>query len=149
MILDQDEILKTLEEAKLSETESTAFFDALIKAGVRFEEPSDDDQTIEDLNYETGREIKLMDPVKQYLTQIGEFALLTSKEENGLAQLIREGQIAQIEIDTMMKDCDYRITSDQAVMVSELQKTVDAGNQAKNELVSANLRLVVSIAKKY
>lgn len=92
MILGQDEILKTMEEAKISETESTAFFDAFIKAGVQYEEQSDEDQMIADLNYETGREIKLMDSVKQYLIQIGKIALLTSKEENAFAQLIREGK---------------------------------------------------------
>lgn len=48
-----------------------------------------------------------------------------------------------------MKDWDYCITSELAVIISELQKPVDAGNQSQNELVSANLRLVVSIAKKY
>lgn len=147
--MNQEEILSTLEEAKLSEKESTAFFDALIQAGVHFTETQEDEEVIDDLNYETDRQVKLIDPVKQYLAQIGEIALLDFTMETSLATVIRQGQDAKNDIEQLMKDCAYQLSPQQVIQISELQKTVDAGTQAQNELVTANLRLVVSIAKKY
>jgi len=81
------------------------------------------------------------DPVRMYLKEIGKVALLTAEEEVDLAKRIEAGLFAAEKLsigkklsDRMRKDLEF-ITRD--------------GEIAKRKLVEANLRLVVSIAKRY
>jgi len=84
------------------------------------------------------------DTVRMYLKEIGRVDLLTVDEERRLAQAIDEGNRAAMEIDA---EHDGVVISpeDQRRMM----RTVTAGQRAKSELIQANLRLVVSIAKRY
>ena len=81
------------------------------------------------------------DPVKDYLKQIGKVALLSAEQEVDLAKRIEAGLFAEEELSTGLNvkksDLeDYRII-------------IDDGRRAKNHLLEANLRLVVSLAKRY
>ncbi|MDP5226165.1 MULTISPECIES: RNA polymerase sigma factor [Arthrobacter] len=82
------------------------------------------------------------DPVKDYLKQIGKVALLNAEQEVDLALRIEAGLFAEEKIaaegDTM--DPKYR---------RELDFIIHDGKRAKNHLLEANLRLVVSLAKRY
>ncbi len=80
------------------------------------------------------------DPVRMYLKEIGRVELLSPDEERRLAKAIDEGNLAARAVD------DESLT---AVERRRLMRVVHAGQHAKSELIQANLRLVVSIAKRY
>ena len=82
------------------------------------------------------------DPVRMYLKEIGKVSLLTSDEEVHLAKRIEAGISAKKKI----KEADGDDTSTQK---SSLKAVVRDGEMASRQLVEANLRLVVSIAKRY
>ncbi|RJQ51737.1 MAG: RNA polymerase sigma factor RpoD [Actinobacteria bacterium] len=81
------------------------------------------------------------DPVRMYLKEIGKVPLLTAAEEVSLAKRIEAGEeaTAKLEADGSLSKTDIR----------KLRRTERDGMQAKKKLVEANLRLVVSIAKRY
>jgi RNA polymerase primary sigma factor len=81
------------------------------------------------------------DPVKDYLRQLSKVPLLTAEEEVSLAKRIEVGVFAQEKLDTET-DLDAELRRD-------LKWLAHDGAVAKENLVSANLRLVVSIAKRY
>jgi RNA polymerase primary sigma factor len=85
------------------------------------------------------------DPVRMYLREIGEVDLLTVEDERRLAQLIEEGQIAAQKID----EIEAAGGTVDGVEGRMLMRAVSRGERAKSELTQANLRLVVSIAKRY
>jgi RNA polymerase primary sigma factor len=80
------------------------------------------------------------DTVRLYLREIGQVDLLTTEDERRLAQLIEEGQVAAAQIDAGVSD-----RTQERLMLRAVQR----GERAKSELTQANLRLVVSIAKRY
>ncbi|MBM7795105.1 RNA polymerase sigma factor [Pseudoglutamicibacter cumminsii] len=85
------------------------------------------------------------DPVKDYLKQIGKVALLTAAEEVDLALRIEAGLFAQHKLEEAKekgKRMDRRLRYD-------YEQIVHDGRIAKNHLLEANLRLVVSLAKRY
>ena len=85
------------------------------------------------------------DSVRAYLKQIGKVALLTAEEEVSLAKRIEAGLYAQYKIDEA-KDSGQRLAYAQKRDLREISRD---GQRAKNHLLEANLRLVVSLAKRY
>ncbi len=85
------------------------------------------------------------DSVRAYLKQIGKVALLTAEEEVSLAKRIEAGLYAQYKID-MAKEAGERLAHAQRRDLREISRD---GQRAKNHLLEANLRLVVSLAKRY
>ena len=85
------------------------------------------------------------DPVRMYLKEIGKVPLLTAEQEVILAKAIDEGEAATAEIDKAT-DNGRKLTP---TRLRELQRTERHGQLAKKKLIEANLRLVVSIAKRY
>ena len=83
---------------------------------------------------------KINDPVKMYLKEIGQIPLLDPKEEPIIARQIQEGEEAK----EAMKNPD--LSNEEK---KKLAKVIADGEHAKQTLMSSNLRLVVSIAKKY
>lgn len=81
------------------------------------------------------------DSIQIYLHEIGQVALLSAEEERDLAMQIRAGKEAQIQLDT------ERFANGAAR--AQLELTVARGHEARRRLIQANLRLVVSVAKKY
>lgn len=84
------------------------------------------------------------DPVKDYLKQIGKVPLLNAAEEVELAKRIEAGLYAQHLLDqgNLDKEKDH-------AYIRELRIISRDGKHAKNHLLEANLRLVVSLAKRY
>ena len=89
--------------------------------------------------------IKYDDPVRMYLKEIGKIQLLTYDEETKLAGIIVDGNHAQEQLQAIEEE-GYEIPESD---LEKLRELVRKGEVAKNKLVEANLRLVVSIAKKY
>jgi len=83
------------------------------------------------------------DPVKDYLKQIGKVALLNAAEEVELAMRIEAGLFAEEKL-SHMSDAEKR-----SQLGRELQWVAKDGQRAKSHLLGANLRLVVSLAKRY
>ena len=86
------------------------------------------------------------DPVRMYLKEIGKVDLLSPEEEVDLAQKMLAGNQAAEKLDEMTKPGATAVSADE---IAELNKAVKAGERAKKRLAEANLRLVVSIAKRY
>jgi RNA polymerase primary sigma factor len=82
------------------------------------------------------------DPVKDYLKQIGKVALLNAEQEVELAKRIEAGLFA----DEKINDDNHKV---KAAQVDDFEWIAEDGRRAKNHLLEANLRLVVSLAKRY
>ena len=85
------------------------------------------------------------DPVRMYLKEIGKVNLLTFDEEVELAQSMEAGNLAKEQLEELAalgEELDEEAKA-------ELEKLVKQGERAKQRLAEANLRLVVSIAKRY
>jgi len=82
------------------------------------------------------------DPVKDYLKQIGKVPLLNAEQEVELAKRIEAGLFAEEKLAEGM----VALTTDQRI---DLEWIAEDGRRAKNHLLEANLRLVVSLAKRY
>jgi RNA polymerase primary sigma factor len=80
------------------------------------------------------------DAVRMYLQEIGQVELLTAEDERRLGKAIREMQVAKEKTDGKTLSATER---------RELRNTVREGEDAFEHLITANLRLVVSIARKY
>ena len=93
-----------------------------------------------DLSVPEGTNIE--DPVRMYLKEIGKVPLLSADEEIALAQKMEAGDMAKNQLDEDEGSLDE-------AQKKELQALVKQGDYAKKKLAEANLRLVVSIAKRY
>ncbi len=89
--------------------------------------------------------VKIDDPVRMYLKEIGQIPLLNIQEEKKYAVMVAEGQYAKEQLDSVAAgEMTYSEEEQQ-----HLKDALDKAQYAKNKLVEANYRLVVSIAKKY
>ena len=123
-----------------------------------------------------GDAINIEDPVRMYLKEIGKVPLLTADEEVAIAKRMENGDIAQKMLDTIFADVadgdTERVTTEDEFWKylrneeqreeadekkpfllgrnkQELKEVVADGEEARKKLAEANLRLVVSIAKRY
>ncbi len=107
------------------------------------EEDAEDTEALEArMEAQMDSRASVSDPVRQYLQEIGRVKLLALEEEISLARRYEEGRAARGRLEAdgdKLSDRDRR----------NLMRLVEDGELAKGQLTEANLRLVVSIAKKY
>ncbi|MCK7488548.1 MAG: RNA polymerase sigma factor RpoD [Bacillus subtilis] len=149
-----DEVEPAVAEPVAEETEDDDFID--------LDELSDEDIPVEELidfdyakeieeslmmekQFDSNISIKVDDPVRMYLKEIGRVELLTNDEEYELATLISRSRKAKEIYDQKIKD-GIHVSEEDLAEVEDLYKR---GQFSEKKLVEANLRLVVSIAKRY
>ena len=133
------EIQQELEEAEASPDAFDRVVDLLQKQGVELREDSQD--AIFDI-LPIDDEIEVTDPVRMYLQEIGRVPLLDAQQEVELAMQREAGLKAAEKLPVLPEGT---VLADKVF----LERAVRVGSRAEQRLVEANLRLVVSIAKKY
>lgn len=151
--LSTDEIVERLKTVELSPDQVDSVFVHLSDLGIEITDDAVDEikEEMEEERKEGGKsrsegldltvQPATNDPVRMYLKEIGKVPLLTAEQEVYLAKRIEAGEAASA-----------RLTGDEKVDKQEQRRLQDVeadGLEAKKKLVEANLRLVVSIAKRY
>jgi RNA polymerase primary sigma factor len=144
--LTAEEVGVAMVAAEIPPESMDAVLSVLNNAGIEILEPEDvdDDEAIRRQDKEAELALKASptsDPVRMYLKDIGKVPLLTAEEEVDLAKRVEAGVFASEKLATSPKLS--------AAMRRDLQAIERDGQLAKKKLVEANLRLVVSIAKRY
>ena len=161
--LDAGELSDVLDELDLESDQMDSIYDSLEQLGIEVgsedflaDLPDEDGEPAMDEIAEIEEEelvdpntlvdsFNIDDPVRMYLKEIGKVPLLTADQEVELATVMSAGREAEARV--AQAEADGK-TIPEAEM-AELKKQIKAGEKAKQQLAEANLRLVVSIAKRY
>jgi RNA polymerase primary sigma factor len=133
------EVQQELEEARAPAESFDSVVVALKQEDIDIREESED--ALSDTAMSGDELVHVSDPVRMYLQEIGRFPLLDGQQEVELSMQVEAGLKAEVQLDEAV-----------ALQPAErilLQRQVRHAERAKSRLVEANLRLVVSIAKKY
>ena len=152
-----DDILRFFPDAEQDVDQLEEAFSALLSAGIQYTEetPSDDEvdddeldlSDLDDEDDESGiglsddlSNIDTDDTIGLYLKEVSRVPLLTADEEVELAQRIEKGRISREELARVNVTFERRL---------ELRKNIEDSWAARDHLITANSRLVISVAKKY
>lgn len=116
------------------------------------EEEVEVDVDVESIDLSVPEGVGIEDPVRMYLKEIGKVALLSADEETELAMRMEAGDKASEELPQLEEQLANAKKKDQDKLkkqIEDAKKAIDLGEDAKKNLAEANLRLVVSIAKRY
>ena len=112
----------------------------------------EDEVDVENIDLSVPDGVSIEDPVRMYLKEIGKVALLSAEEEIEFARKIEDGAAAveKLEgLDKMLETAEGEEKETLEKEKKELGYMIADGEAAKQKLAEANLRLVVSIAKRY
>ena len=160
--LDANEVSDVLDEMDLESEQMDRIYDSLEALGIEvgtedflsnidddIEPPMEEIAEIEEEELVDPNTLvdsfNIDDPVRMYLKEIGRVPLLSADEEVVLATAMSAGRAAQERIDEAAEN-EETIPDEE---LAQLKKDIKEGNKAKQKLAEANLRLVVSIAKRY
>ncbi len=156
-MLSQAEIMEALEDVDYDIEQIEKLYETLENMGIEitgYMDAPDFDLENEVAQLESAEEMEKMliqeglaidDPVRMYLKEIGKVQLLDSNAEMQLAEVMYDGKRAKEEIHRA--DKEGRVIEEEALKA--LKKRQKDGVNAEKQLVESNLRLVVSIAKRY
>jgi RNA polymerase primary sigma factor len=146
--LESDEVVLTVGKKRSLDDVDESSFEPAEEAKLEEELTEDEGFTLSEADDADEPEQQVMaagataDPVKDYLKQIGKVALLNAEQEVELAKRIEAGLFA----DEKLNDDRNKI---KATQLDDFDWIAEDGRRAKNHLLEANLRLVVSLAKRY
>ena len=148
-----DDILRFFPDAEQDVDQLEEAFNALLSAGIQYsEEGTSEDTDEEDIDLSDIDEdaniglsddlsnIDTDDTIGLYLKEVSRVPLLTADEEVQLAQRIEKGRISREELARVNVTPERR---------QELRQNIEDSWQARDHLITANSRLVISVAKKY
>jgi len=141
---DIDKLYETLEAMGI-EVEAEGVLEKMVNSDEEVFEPENVEEVAEEDLVDTSamaETFAIDDPVRMYLKEIGKVDLLSPEEEIKLAGLMQKGS----EAAARLADETVTLSGEERAL---LQKAIKAGDRAKKRLAEANLRLVVSIAKRY
>ena len=159
--LDSSEMMEVLDEVELDSEQMEKIYDSLEALSIEIgseedilpEMPDDIDPPLDEIVDIEEEELvdpntlvdsfAIDDPVRMYLKEIGKVPLLTPEEEIELAQKMSAGTAAEEQLEELGEE---GFSSED---LAEMKKLIKEGEKAKQKLAEANLRLVVSIAKRY
>ena len=130
------EVQQELEDAEAAGEAFEAVLETLRGKGIKLTEEGPEVE----MNLDEVTDIAVSDPVRMYLNEIGRYRLLTAQQEVELSMALEAGRRAQERLDT------EELSEEDAAV---LHHSVQEGDLAHRRLVEANLRLVVSIARRY
>ena len=108
----------------------------------------EDEVEVEKIDLSVPEGVSVEDPVRMYLKEIGKVPLLSADEEIELAKRMAVEKIPLLK-ERLAETGDEQEKEEIQAEIKALQLDVDRGSDAKKRLAEANLRLVVSIAKRY
>jgi RNA polymerase primary sigma factor len=148
----EDEILENtkpqeeLEEDDFIDLDELSDEDIIVEELIDFDYAKEiEEELMMEKQFDSNISIKVDDPVRMYLKEIGRVELLTNDEEYELATLISRSRKGKEVYDQKIKD-GVHVSEEDLAEIEELYKR---GQFSEKKLVEANLRLVVSIAKRY
>lgn len=147
-VLTFKEISDAFEDIEVTPEEIERLYDVFEKESIELVEDLDKEleeievskEELEDLSVPEG--INIDDHVKMYLKEIGKVNLLTPEEELSLAKRMADGETSKAQLEEIGEDIDEDTKKQIDLLIAD-------GEKAKKSLAEANLRLVVSIAKRY
>ena len=147
-VLTFKEISDAFEDIEVTPEEIERLYDIFEKESIELVEDLDKEleeievskEELEDLSVPEG--INIDDHVKMYLKEIGKVNLLTPEEELSLAKRMADGETAKEQLEEIDEEIDEDTKKQIDLLIAD-------GEKAKKSLAEANLRLVVSIAKRY
>ena len=147
-VLTFKEISDAFEDIEVTPEEIERIYDIFEKESIELVEDLDKEleeievskEELEDLSVPEG--INIDDHVKMYLKEIGKVNLLTPEEELSLAKRMADGETAKEKLEEIGEEIDEDTKKQIDLLIAD-------GEKAKKSLAEANLRLVVSIAKRY
>ena len=143
-----DKEVELLEEEDIDIDESIDYEDDLEDEDIDVIRADEGDLDLQDLqaNYADSLSDRVSDPVKMYLKEIGQVPLLKADEEREIAKVAREGDE---EINKKIAELKKQ-KGDHSAEIAELEEyNAELIKRAKDKMITANLRLVVALAKKY
>lgn len=138
-----DNIVKALEKEEINIEEDLVFDDFDVKEPISLNDIEEIDVSTFD---QLPASVKVDDPVRMYLKDIGKIPLLSLEEETIYAREVVDGRAAKARLAEIEADDQNTISVEEYEKLLEIS---DAADEAKDKLVNANLRLVVSISKRY
>lgn len=112
----------------------------------------EDEVDVENIDLTVPDGVSIEDPVRMYLKEIGKVALLSADEEIEFAKKIEDGAAAAEKLKDLEKMLETAEDEEKEALEKEKKElgyVIEDGEAAKQKLAEANLRLVVSIAKRY
>jgi len=150
---DFDKIWEALDKNKIVLKIEQPAEDDIPEDDMVFEDTEDIDLSVESLEKSLGDGVSIEDPVRMYLKEIGRVQLLSADEEIEIAKRMELGIAKEEENKTLNEQLENETNANKKKSlkkkITENEALIEDGKEAAKELSQANLRLVVSIAKRY